>query len=210
MTDAQAGPAAPPGASGEQPPLRVTTLEIFFDLVFAFTLTQLTSVLATRLSWLTVLQVLLVFGLLWWMYGAYAWLTNSRPPVHTAERLPLLAGMAGFLVVGLAIPRGFSSYGLVLGLGYLVVVVVHAVLYYRVNANILRATPRRRGARAGGGGGTLVDRIRHRRRGAIGAGAQRGLERTAHRAGPPGALLRVHSAAARPDRCGGRGVQRGR
>jgi low temperature requirement protein LtrA len=126
---------------GEEPPLRVTTLEIFFDLVFAFTLTQLTSVLATRLSWLTVLQVLLIFGLLWWMYGAYAWLTNSRPPVHTAERLPLLAGMAGFLVVGLAIPRGFGSYGVVLGLGYLVVVLVHAVLYYRVNANILRVAP---------------------------------------------------------------------
>jgi low temperature requirement protein LtrA len=122
-------------------PLRVSTLEIFFDLVFAFTLTQLTSVLATRLSWLAVGQVLLVFGLLWWMYGGYAWLTNSRPPVHTAERLLLLVGMAGFLIVGLAIPRGFSTYGLVLGLGYLTVVIVHTVLYYRVNASILRVAP---------------------------------------------------------------------
>jgi low temperature requirement protein LtrA len=83
----------PPG--GDELPLRVSTLEIFFDLVFAFTLTQLTSVLATRLSWLAVLQVLLVFGLLWWMYGAYAWLTNARPPVRTAERLLLLVGMTG-------------------------------------------------------------------------------------------------------------------
>jgi low temperature requirement protein LtrA len=132
--------------SSQQPgsdelPLRVSTLEIFFDLVFAFTLTQLTSVLATRLSWLAIIQVLLVFGLLWWMYGAYAWLTNARPPVHTAERLLLLVGMAGFLVVGLAIPRGFADYGSVLGLGYLVVVIVHSVLYYRVNANILRVAP---------------------------------------------------------------------
>jgi low temperature requirement protein LtrA len=79
--------------------------------------------------------------LLWWMYGAYAWLTNSRPPVHTAERLLLLVGMAGFLIIGLAIPRGFGRYGVVLGLGYLVVVLVHAVLYYRVNANILRVAP---------------------------------------------------------------------
>jgi len=126
---------------GEELRLRVSTLEIFFDLVFAFTLTQLTSVLATRLSWLAILQVLLVFGLLWWMYGAYAWLTNARPPVHTAERLLLLVGMAGFLVVGLAIPRGFAAYGYILGLGYLLVVIVHAVLYYRVNANILRVAP---------------------------------------------------------------------
>jgi low temperature requirement protein LtrA len=133
--------AARSEADEDQFPLRVSTLEIFFDLVFAFTLTQLTSVLASRVSWLALGQVILIFGLLWWMYGGYAWLTNARPPVHTAERLLLLAGMAGFLVVGLAIPRGFGDYAVVLGLGYLLVVLVHAGLYYRVNANILRVAP---------------------------------------------------------------------
>ncbi len=109
-----ASPAEPPGPSpgDDQQSLGLTTLEIFFDLVFAFTLTQLTSVLASHVSWLAVGQVLL-----------------------------LLVGMAGFLVVGLAIPNGFGSYGLVLGLGYLTVVLVHTVLYYRVNANILRVAP---------------------------------------------------------------------
>jgi low temperature requirement protein LtrA len=82
-----------------------------------------------------------MFGLLWWMYQGYAWLTNARPPVHGAERLLLLVGMAGFLVAGLAIPRGFGADGTALGLGYLVVVIVHAVLYYRVNRNILRVVP---------------------------------------------------------------------
>ncbi len=137
------GPAPPsdPQDRAPEPSLRVSPLEIFFDLVFAFTLTQLTSVLAAHLSWLTVGKVLLIFGLLWWMYGAYAWLTNSRPPVHAAERIGLLAGMAGFLVVGIAIPQGFGSYGVVLGLGYLLVVAVHGFLYYRVNANILRVVP---------------------------------------------------------------------
>jgi low temperature requirement protein LtrA len=133
--------AASAAVGEDQQSLRVTTLEIFFDLVFAFTLTQLTFVLASHVSWLAAGQVLLVFVLLWWMYGAYAWLTNARPPVHTTERLLLLVGMAGFLVVGLAIPRGFSSYALVLGLGYLTVVLVHTVLYYRVNASILRVAP---------------------------------------------------------------------
>jgi low temperature requirement protein LtrA len=85
--------------------------------------------------------VLLVFGLLWWMYEGYAWLTNARPPVHATERILLLVGMAGFLIVGLAIPRGFDGDGTVLGLGYLLVVVVHAVLYYRVNSNIIRIAP---------------------------------------------------------------------
>jgi low temperature requirement protein LtrA len=121
-------------------PLRVTTLELFFDLVFAFTLTQLTAV-AIGLRAVAMGQVLLVFGLLWWMYEGYAWLTNTRPPVHAAERLLLLVGMAGFLVVGLTIPRGFGADGVALGLGYLVVVLVHAVLYYRVNANIVLVAP---------------------------------------------------------------------
>jgi low temperature requirement protein LtrA len=145
MTDgAAAGRAGPPPGRPDhqaEPPLRLSTLEIFFDLVFAFTLTQLTSVLAANVSWPTIGKVLLIFGLLWWMYGAYAWLTNSRPPVHAAERIGLLAGMAGFLVVGIAIPHGFGSYGLALGLGYLLVVVVHAFLYYRVNTNIIRVAP---------------------------------------------------------------------
>ena len=130
-----------PRERADETPLRVSTLEIFFDLVFAFSLTQLTAVLASSLTWLAVAQVLLVFGLLWWMYEGYAWLTNSRPPAASAERLLLLVGMAGFLVIGIAIPRGFGQYGVVLGLGYLLVVLVHSGLYYRVNANIVRVAP---------------------------------------------------------------------
>jgi low temperature requirement protein LtrA len=80
------------------------------------------------------------------MYGAYAWLTNTRTPDRTPERLLLLVGMAGFLVVGLAIRNGFgngrsASSGIFLGLGYLVVVCVHGGLYYRVNRNIVRVLP---------------------------------------------------------------------
>jgi low temperature requirement protein LtrA len=50
--DAEDEQAEGPTAAADEIPLRVSTLEIFFDLVFAFTLTQLASVLATRLSWL--------------------------------------------------------------------------------------------------------------------------------------------------------------
>jgi low temperature requirement protein LtrA len=126
-------------------PLRVTTLELFFDLVFAFTLTQLASLLEHDFHPSGALEVLLVFGVLWWMYGGYAWLTNARAPVHAPERLLLLVGMAGFLVCGLAIPHGFgpgdTGDRIALGLGYLLVVVVHAALFYRVNRNIVRVAP---------------------------------------------------------------------
>ena len=118
---------------------------MFFDLVFAFTLTRLTTLLTRHLSVTGAVQVVLVFGVLWWMYGAYAWLTNTRAPDRAPERLLLLLGMAGFLVAGLAIPEGSgpsgSASGVALGLGYLLVVLVHSALYYRVNRNILRITP---------------------------------------------------------------------
>jgi len=131
----------PPVPEAVEPPARVTTLELFFDLVFAFTLTQLTTLLASGFSAARIVQVLLIFGLLWWMYAGYAWLTNARPPVHTAERLLLLVGMAAFLVVGLAIPDGFGRSALALGLGYLLVVLVHAGLYFQVNRDIIRVAP---------------------------------------------------------------------
>jgi low temperature requirement protein LtrA len=125
-------------------PLRVSTLELFFDLVFVFTITQLTGVFANEdVTAAGGLRVLLIFCVLWWMYGAYAWLTNTRTPSRTPERLLLLLGMAGFLIIGLAIPDAFSrrGEGLALGLGYLLVVAVHGVLYQRVNRNILRVVP---------------------------------------------------------------------
>src|SRR4029077_20787760 len=123
-----------------------TTLELFFDLIFAFTLTQLAVVLEPGMSDVQtlgnrVVRVLLIFGLLWWMYAGYGWLTNTRSPVRAPERLLLVVGMAGFLISGLAIPAGFGRDAIALGLGYLLVVLVHAVLYARVNKQILRIAP---------------------------------------------------------------------
>jgi low temperature requirement protein LtrA len=121
--------------------LRVTTLELFFDLVFVFAVTQLTSVLVRQLSLLGALQVVLQFGVLWWMYGGYAWLTNTMSPTRWGRRLLLLVGMAGFMIVALAAPHAFEGGGVAWGLGYLLVVVVHAALYVQSNRSILRILP---------------------------------------------------------------------
>ena len=129
------------GAGSGGLPLRVSTLELFFDLVFVFAITQLTGILSHDVTVADGVRVLLVFGALWWMYGGYVWLSNARTPVRTPERLLMLLGMAGFLVMGLAIPHAFGRDGVALGIGYLIVVVVHAWLYQRVNRNIARVVP---------------------------------------------------------------------
>ena len=93
------------GPGGEVgPPARVSTLELFFDLVFVFTITQLTSVLVHEPTRRGLVQVVLMLGVIWWMYGGYAWLTNEVAPDRVGRRLLLLGGMAGFLVLALSIP----------------------------------------------------------------------------------------------------------
>jgi low temperature requirement protein LtrA len=112
-----------------EPAVRVSTVELFFDLVFVFTITQLTALFEHRLTLVTVVQVLLMLGVIWWMYGGYAWLTNAVAPNNTYRRGLLLVGMGAFLVVALAVPAGFGAYGWAFGLGYFVVNAVHSALF---------------------------------------------------------------------------------
>ena len=110
---------------------RVTSLELFFDLVFVFTLTQLSARLHESLSWESLLQSFLIFIILFWMYGGYVWLTNSISPVTSERQLLLIAGMAAFLICALAIPSAFSETAITFGIGYLIVMIVHGFMYVR-------------------------------------------------------------------------------
>ena len=121
---------------------RVTTLELFFDLVFVFTLTQLSALLAEFLSWESLLQAFLIFIILFWMYGGYVWLTNSVPPLTPERRFLLIAGMAAFLICALAIPNAFEDTGVIFGIGYLMVIMVHGFIYGRaVGVRVGRFVP---------------------------------------------------------------------
>jgi low temperature requirement protein LtrA len=121
---------------------RVTTLELFFDLVFVFTITQLTALLSESLSWERLLQSFLIFIILFWMYGGYVWLTNSVPPVTSDRQLLLIAGMAAFLICALAIPNAFRDTGLAFGIGYFIVILVHGFMYVRaVGWRVARFVP---------------------------------------------------------------------
>ena len=115
---------APPAA-----PERVSTLELFFDLVFVFAITELTHLVVGHPSLAGLLQALLVLTVTWWMYGAYAWLTNSLPPRGAAHRILLVLGMVGFFTMALATPHAFGDDGLAFGLGYLLVVVLHSAVF---------------------------------------------------------------------------------
>jgi low temperature requirement protein LtrA len=121
--------AEPPGQAERVE--RVSTLELFFDLVFVFTITQLTAVLSDDPTPRGLLRVVLMLGVIYYMYGGYAWLTNAVAPDRATRRLVLLGGMAGYLVLALTIPRAFSEGDVAFGVAYLVIVGIHLGLYTR-------------------------------------------------------------------------------
>jgi low temperature requirement protein LtrA len=108
---------------------RVTTLELFFDLVFVFTLTQTTALLADDLTVRGFARVVLLLAVILWMYGGYAWLTNAVAPTNRIRRSVILVAMGSFLAMALAVPNAYGDTGWLFGLGYFVVNAVHSGLF---------------------------------------------------------------------------------
>jgi low temperature requirement protein LtrA len=106
---------------------RVTALELFFDLVFVFAITQVTGFLAANETGL--LRGFLLLAALWWAWEAYAWLTNTLDPEEGGVRLAVFASAGAMLVVALATPQAFGSEALVFGVAYAIVRALHLVLY---------------------------------------------------------------------------------
>src|SRR5881396_3384106 len=111
-------------APAHEKPVGVSSIELFFDLVFVFVITQITQLVERAHGAIDFLRALLVLVPIWWMYAGYAWLTNNVR-VAWQMRLVLIAAMAGFLVMALAIPEVFGAGELTFGLSYLFVVVLH-------------------------------------------------------------------------------------
>ena len=110
---------------------RVSTLELFFDLVFVFTITQLTGVLVAGTNLTSTLQVALLLAVIWWMYDGYAWLTNALETDRLRHRLLLIGAMTAFLVLALATRDAFGGRGLAFGLAYLAIVLLHSGMFVR-------------------------------------------------------------------------------
>lgn len=121
-------PAAPDTAD------RVTPVEIFFDVVFVFIITQLAGLLEDDLTWAGFGRTVLILGVLWYAYTGYAWLTNHVPPRRPTLKISLFAGMAGFLLTSVAVPTAFTDTGLLFAVGYLVLIIVHLITFSRSDA----------------------------------------------------------------------------
>ena len=119
----------------------VTRLELFFDLVFVFALTQVTALMADQPSGEGVLRGMLILSVLWWCWVGYAWLGNVVRADEGVIRLAMFGAMAAMFVLALSIPESFDDLpgGLpgpvVFAAGYFVVRVAHLLLFLAISRN---------------------------------------------------------------------------
>jgi low temperature requirement protein LtrA len=108
---------------------RVTPVELFFDLVFVFAVTQVTHSVETHPGWEGLFKALLPMVLMWWMFSAFGWLTNAVRPDPVQVRLLLMFAMTAFFIMGLDVPYAFEPEGWAFPVAYLAVVAIHGMVY---------------------------------------------------------------------------------
>ncbi|MGH3757043.1 low temperature requirement protein A [Actinophytocola sp.] len=118
-----------------------TTLELFFDLVFVFALTQVTALMAADVTGRGLLRGALLIAVVWWCWVGYSWLSNVVKADEGWARVTMLVAMASMFLLALAIPESFEDLpgGLpgptVFAIGYLVLRLAHLVLFWIISGD---------------------------------------------------------------------------
>lgn len=111
---------------------KATYVELFFDLVFVFSVTQVVSLLHDGLDWVAIGQAFLVFWLVWWTWTQFSWSLNAADTKHRLVQLAVLiaTGLAFFMAV--AVPEAFGERSLWFAITYVLVRTIGLGLYYFV------------------------------------------------------------------------------
>jgi low temperature requirement protein LtrA len=108
---------------------RTAPVELLWDLVFVFAVTQVTTLLARNLTGAGFGRAMLVLALVWWAWSAFVWAANAEDADSLTLRLVLLVALVLIFVVGLAIPHAFGSDATLAACAYAGVRLLHLVLY---------------------------------------------------------------------------------
>jgi low temperature requirement protein LtrA len=124
---------------------KTSYIELFFDLVFVFAFTQVTTLLSDQVTWSALGHGVLLVAVLWWSWAGYAWLTNNVNPDEGAVRAAVLVSIGALFVAALAVPDAFGRHALTFAIAFLIVQLVHlALLAYagRHDSDLLRGVLR--------------------------------------------------------------------
>ena len=106
----------------------VTFVELFFDLVFVFSVTQIVGLLHEGLDWQVVGQVILVFWLVWWAWTQFTWTLNAADTTHPWVQFGTLLATAVAFFMAVALPGAFGDRALWFAITYVLVRAIGLIL----------------------------------------------------------------------------------
>ena len=108
---------------------RTSPVELLWDLVFVFAVTQVTTLLSRDLTWPGFGRAMLVLALVWWAWSAYVWAANAQQEESRVLRGVLLLGMVLIFIAGLSLPHAFDDRATLFACSYAGVRLLHLALY---------------------------------------------------------------------------------
>jgi low temperature requirement protein LtrA len=115
--------------SAAAPERRTSPVELLWDLVFAFAVTQVITLLLHDPTWRGFGRSMLALALVWWAWSAFVWVANTFDYEERALRLVLLIAMGFIFIAGLALPRAFGNRATLFASTYAIVRLLHLALY---------------------------------------------------------------------------------
>ncbi|MBV8064732.1 MAG: low temperature requirement protein A [Actinobacteria bacterium] len=112
---------------------RVSPIELFFDLVFVFGLTQVTTLLLDERTWGGLGRGLLVLAVLWWVWASYAWLTNAANVEAGIVTATILFATGASFIAALAVPEAYGAHRLLFGIALFAVLLAFVALFALVS-----------------------------------------------------------------------------
>ena len=121
--------AADPNTAAEWGERRTSPVELLWDLVFVFSITEVSVLLGHHLSWGGAGRALIVLALIWWAWSAFVWAANAHETSSATLQAALLAGLVLIFVAGLAVPHAFENEATLFACTYAGVRFLHLALY---------------------------------------------------------------------------------
>jgi low temperature requirement protein LtrA len=108
---------------------RTSPVELFWDLVFVFAITQVTTLLRQHLTWGGFGKSMLALALVWWAWSAFVWAANAQTETDRSVTVTLLLASGFIFIAGLALPHAFDARAVLFAVTYMVVRFLHLALY---------------------------------------------------------------------------------
>ena len=111
---------------------RTSAVELLWDLVFVFAVTQISTLLTGDLTWAGFGRALLVMALMWWAWSGFVWTANADDPDSGSVRAVLLLATVLIFITALALPHAYAGGSVLFAVSYTAVRLLHLGLYMDV------------------------------------------------------------------------------